>query len=224
MVNMEIRHLQGDNMANVKKRIEAICDHLNIKNIQELAVFLDVGVSAIYSWQKREKIGNTGAILAKAPRINLRWLETGEGPMLKYEPPPGNDIKFSLGQSPMGLSPKIAARIEPGNSLGNHHQKATTPGELIAKNKADDVLSDDEIDNMVQMTKKVLKSDTIHRSALASNIRAFHYAVEKEEEVKTTNEKIESLMVEMAADRAEMKEMKELLRQLVGEPKREAAN
>jgi len=60
------------------------------------------------------------------------------------------------------------------------------------------------ISEMIIMTTKVLESRTVYRSALASNIRAFHQAVAKEGE-------LESLKGDMARMQMEIQELRDLI-------------
>lgn len=63
---------------------------------------------------------------------------------------------------------------------------------------------DFKISDMVSATVRVLESDTVYRTALASNIRAFDEAVQQETDVKELKEQM-SLMLE------KMNKMEELL-------------
>jgi len=77
--------MQDKNQANVRNILLAIADHLNVDKIRGLARKLDIQEGTMYAWIKRNKIGNTGAILEKLPYLSLKWLETGEGPMFKNQ-------------------------------------------------------------------------------------------------------------------------------------------
>lgn len=57
---------------------------------------------------------------------------------------------------------------------------------------------------MVSMTMDILESDTVYRSALASNIRAFHSAVETENDMQEIKQKMEEMT-------ETMKKMEEML-------------
>jgi len=60
----------------------------------------------------------------------------------------------------------------------------------------ENVTSDDfRLDNMVSATVRVLQSDTVYRTALASNIRAFDKAVQQENDVEGLKEQM-TLMLE----------------------------
>jgi hypothetical protein len=54
------------------------------------------------------------------------------------------------------------------------------------------------ISDMLVMTSKVLESNTVYRSALASNVRAFYQAVVQEDEMKSLSEKMELMQAQMA--------------------------
>ncbi len=49
------------------------------------------------------------------------------------------------------------------------------------------------LNEMVEMTKGVLESDTVYRNALSSNIRAFHKAVSEESEMREMKERMISM-------------------------------
>lgn len=66
---------------------------------------------------------------------------------------------------------------------------------------------------MVTMTIEVLESKTVYRSALASNVRAFHQAVKMEGEMAGVKEEVQKMRAE---HRAEMEELKEMIRSLGG--------
>ncbi|BDD88733.1 hypothetical protein [Desulfofustis limnaeus] len=74
--------------------------------------------------------------------------------------------------------------------------------------------------DMLIMTAKVLESNTVYRSALASNIRAFFQAVQGEEEMNDMREKMDQLM----SDMAEMKELMKTMAKLETAEKKEAGN
>lgn len=54
-----------------------------------------------------------------------------------------------------------------------------------------------DIPGMIKMTIAVLESETVYRAALASNIRAFHQAVEKESEMEGLKEKLEKMQAQI---------------------------
>lgn len=74
--------------------------------------------------------------------------------------------------------------------------------------------------DMLLMTTRVLESNTVYRSALASNIRAFFQAVQGEEEMKDMRER----MVKMMKDIEEMKELMKTMAKLETAEKKEAGN
>jgi len=74
--------MQEENKINVKKILLSLADHLNVDKLRGLAKEIGVAEGTLYAWVKRGKIGNIGAILARAPYINPEWLKTGEQPMM----------------------------------------------------------------------------------------------------------------------------------------------
>ena len=68
---------------------------------------------------------------------------------------------------------------------------------------------------MLTMTAEVLESQTVYRSALASNIRAFHQAVKGEGEMNDLREDMRQMM-------AQMRELKEMMqRNMAGQEETE---
>lgn len=201
-------------MPKVKKVLSALLDHLNIKNYQDFAEFIGVNRTMIYSWVKRDNIGDTGKILGKCPYINLDWLETGEGPMMIID----KDTIDSLPDNWPGCAPadksyvkaKVKARIEPGNERQRERLEKTTNGEI---KKADDHQQKEEwkMSDMLQMTAAVLESNTVYRSALASNVRAFYQAVKNEEEMHSILKKLEEMEIKDKEMSDRMTRMEEIL-------------
>lgn len=156
--------------------------------------------------------------LAKLGGVSLDWIltgvESGGGP---------------LSAEPIKKKGEIAASIEPGKQEVRERLKRNNQA---AKNKAmssqEETSLADRIDEsfsmseMVTMTIEVLESKTVYRSALASNVRAFHQAVKMEGEMKGVKEEVQQMRVE---HRHEMEELKGMIRALGGEApqKREAA-
>lgn len=69
---------------------------------------------------------------------------------------------------------------------------------------------DEEIpeEELISMTRNVLRSNTVYRSALASNIRAFNQAVEGEKEMDDMRKSMERM-------ESGMNEMRDMMRQLL---------
>lgn len=197
--------MQDKNKANVSERIDAVAKILNAKDYRALAKLLNVSEAALYSWIKRGKIGNTGKILANVPTLSLDWLETGEGEMFKYTPPSGDNISFNFGKPAELLqTPNTKAHVDLEVSAGTSNASQAADGALSSDTSDDEEIP---IEDMVLMTREVLASRTVYRSALASNVRAFHQAVKKEEQMKTTNEKLDAMTAEMAEMKAMLKEL-----------------
>ncbi|MGV0961821.1 MAG: hypothetical protein ACOYB1_18505 [Limnohabitans sp.] len=158
-------------MSKVKKILSALQEHLNIKNYQLLANCFGVKQTTIYSWIKHDKIAGTGKILGKFPYINAQWLETGEGPMFAEESPPVQPARK-----------RLVATLEQGYG--------TRPVE-----KPKDAI---DMPEMVKMTMVVLDSESVYRSALAANVRAFYQAVINEGEMQSLSDKMELMQAQMA--------------------------
>jgi len=176
-----------------RKIIHDLAFYKKVKGIRGLAKFLDEDESKLYSWINRDKIGDIGCILVKIPEINPKWLKTGKGEMLLDK----NEIQ------PTGLVvPKIAARISPGRRICEENNQPRSDNTETRNEKIDF-----NIDDMLAMTRGVLLSNTVYRSALASNVRAFHQAVLMESEMVSNANEIAKL-------RDENREIKEMIRAL----------
>jgi len=199
--------MQDKNKAIVKNILLAIAEHANVDKLRGLSRLLDINESTLYAWIKRGKIGNIGAILKVVPYLNVTWLETGTGPMMILDKDNLHlvpDTRWSGRQpeSPSVKPSKIVAQIQPGKAeikdklLIERQQEPPTEAEA------------DDIEELKRMSERVLRSKTVYRSAWASNCRAFYQAVIKEEEMKTTNERLDAMTAEMA-------ELKELIKALL---------
>ncbi len=67
------------------------------------------------------------------------------------------------------------------------------------------------LNEMVEMTKGVLESDTVYRNALSSNIRAFHKAVTEESEMDSVKKELAIAKVERKEMSDRMERMEQLL-------------
>lgn len=174
--------MQDENQTKVKNILLAISAYVKVKGIRGLAKYLAISEGTLYAWVKRGNIGDTGLILGKHPEVNPGWLISGEGPMLRYQPPPGDQI--ILGHRSPQYIEKEVPKTPPESSI--------------------------DMPAMVKMTMEVLASETTYKSALASNIRAFHQAVTMEKDMQSVNEKLakmERQTEEMAERMARMEEL-----------------
>jgi hypothetical protein len=190
--------MQQKNSRIVKKILIELAIYFNVDGLQGLAYYLGQPKTRIYAWVRNAKIAETGLILAKDRRINPDWLNTGKGDMLISE----SDKNYSK------INHKIAARIEPGIEERRRHllrKKYETENEDIRFSMSDDSHSqnnreqpstDFNTDDVMAMTRGVLLSNTVYKSALVSNIRAFHQAVLMENEMISNAQKMAKLMEE----------------------------
>jgi hypothetical protein len=204
--------MQDKNKAIVKKILLAIAEHKNVDKLRGLSTLLEVNESTLYAWIKRGKIGNVGAILKVLPYLNVTWLETGTGPMMildqgNFHLYPGTAEERQEFHGKEARYSKIAATIHPGRKLLQENSRAAEMEPAPSQAKPPEV-ADDDIEELRRMSERVLRSKTVYRSAWASNCRAFYQAVIKEEEMKTTNERLDAMT-------AEMTELKELIKALL---------
>jgi hypothetical protein len=181
--------MQQKNAEAIRNRLFKIKDHLNIKTISGLAIFLDQKPGKLNSWIHNGNIGDTGCILSKVPYLRLEWLKTGKEPMMVVD----------------------AENLEAYQKNINR-QADTKRGDIIAtieRGKTYDVTSDEDdkrdysITEMITKTAEILESKTMYKQALSSNINAFHKALRGELEMKKLSEEIENLKIETQ----EMKQM-----------------
>jgi hypothetical protein len=107
---------------------------------------------------------------------NHEWLATGKGSMFATEAPPVQQARK-----------RLVATVEQGY------------GTRVVEKQREAI----DMPEMVKMTMEIMASDTVYRSALASNIRAFHNAVNMEIEMNEVRREI----AEMAERMARMEEM-----------------
>ena len=178
-------------------RLQCLIDSLGVtqKKLGEKAK-VDSGTISRWKSKTQKTPPSTESILkiATAWDCSFEWLLTGKGEMFAYKPPPGDQIDFNFG------SKKPPEETESRVDLS--HEKESF-----------------SMKEMVSMTMDILESDTVYRSALASNIRAFHKSVTMEEEVESVKKQLEGMN-----DR--MQRMEELLLSLGATlpEKREASN
>lgn len=109
---------------------------------------------------------------------------------------------------------KVAATIEPGNpekkkELLSYRKRYAAPAEQTIT-PGDESFDEDQA---IEQTRYVLRSDTVYRSALVSNIRAFYQGVKREEEMQG----VEHNMKEMKDQLNRLEKMIESLGGLIPE-------
>lgn len=218
-------------MKKTKKILNALQDHLNLKSFKELAEYLEIETSLLYSWVRHDKISGTGKILAKCRYLNNQWLETGEGPMIIIDDSNKHLVPRSQNapdDSPF-VKPKIAARIEPGNEESREklHRKSLERVMKAGKKSANTETGEEEfeLEDMQEMTAVVLTSKTVYRSALASNVRAFYQAVINEDEMNTVSERLKEIQLENKKMAERMERMEQMLLSMgANEPQKREQN
>lgn len=145
----------------------------------QLAHLLDISKAYVSKLEKGER----------EPSVHLKnvineWLERGDSP--KSSQSDKEEMKR--------WSDKVAATIEPGSPEKKHdllsrRRKLTAPGEQTVAPPDESFDEDQAIDQ----TRYVLRSDTVYRSALVSNIRAFYQGVKREEEMSGVDDRMRSM-------------------------------
>ena len=187
--------------------------HLRLQDVARLKKFdqkdiadgLDIFPATVNRWWhgKVKPRGKSLRNLAEFLGCNSEWLETGKGQMFGYQPPPGDNIRFNFGKPAESTqTPNTTAHVDLDVSSGTSNASPSADGALPSDTSDDEEIP---IEDMVLMTREVLASRTVYRSALASNVRAFHQAVKKEEQMKTTNDRLDAMTAEMAEMKAMLK-------------------
>jgi len=120
----------------------------------------------------------------KEHEVSLDWLLTGEGPMHRGE-------LAALRKSADSADPGVVTEFPPGGKRG-------IPGEPAEDDRTG------RISGMLTKTAEILESQTIYRTALASNINTFHQALD-------TETKLEQLARDNLDLRNQLSEIKERL-------------
>jgi len=186
---------QDKKQKQVKIILEILADHANVRGIKGLARFLGCPPTRLYGWIRNGRIYDAGIILTKFPHVNIDWLMTGKGQMatIKNDMYPfgfpenknqqGN-VRFSV--SNRNGNEKVVATIQPGKTetdQGKNQQPSSEDQETI----------DEEA--MVEQTRHILRSETVYRGALVSNIRAFYQGVKREEEMAGLETRITQMQI-----------------------------
>ena len=169
----------------IKFILSALIKLANLKGIKHLAEYLEQSPGKVYGWIRNGNISDISSVLIKFPHVRREWLETGQGPMLKENAPKNEiaaavDIVYDIQDKPREI---ISSWVEPMPQeppSTEHHSE------------------DWNLDEMLEKTSEVLQSQTIYRSALAANVRAFHEAVQNEGEMRTTRETLARMEARMA--------------------------
>lgn len=152
--------------------------------------------------------------LARLGKESLDWILTGQE--YGVNPPVA---------APTKKKGEIETSAEPGKQeVSDRHKRHTPPADLTAHHQAspEGISRTDFTDEsfslteMVTMTIEVLESKTVYRSALASNVRAFHQAVKMEGEMQGVKEEVSAMRNENRAMAERMERMEQLLLSLGG--------
>lgn len=168
------------------------------KDQKDIAKDLKVYESQLSKWAtgSTPPRKKTIAKIAKYFGCNYEWLVTGEGPMFVEEIPPKPVRKRLISTVEQGYGAKVEEK----------------PRDAI------------DMPEMVKMTMVVLDSDSVYRSALATNVRAFYQAVINEGEMNEMREEITAIRKENKEIKDSQERMEEMLRSLGAvQQKRESA-
>jgi transcriptional regulator with XRE-family HTH domain len=120
------------------------------------------------------------------------------------------------------LKPKLAKLIQHTFKI-NQNWLLTGEGPMKIEAQANEVakgepitesINQEEKKLLLEQTDRILESKTSYRPALAANIRAFHKAVEQEEEMGELKEEMRAMRVEHKIDRERMERMEKMLESL----------
>lgn len=178
---------QDKNTQMIKFILSALVKMANLKGIKQLADYLEQSPGKLYGWVRNGKISDVSCILIKFPQVNKHWLETGEGPMLRADAPRHEVVQ---------AVELVASFTEP--------LPQTPPDQDYKK-------EDWSMSEMIIKTTEVLESNTVYRSALAANVRAFHQAVQREVEMQSISEKLEVMQEDNRKMAARMERLEDLL-------------
>lgn len=187
-------------MLNFAERLQLLidCKKIDQSEFSSGAKFHKTQVSKWLSGSTDTPQRKTVVRIADYFGCDVKWLETGEGnPFPDHETPEAKLLRTYKGtltkSASMGWKNEQAASGQSGDPENEHDIPAS---------------------EMLIMTSVVLESNTVYRSALASNIRAFYQAVKGEQEMSDLRDEIKKMREELA----EMKEL--ILSQGTAEKKR----
>ncbi len=105
--------MQTKNKEVVEKTIEGLKLYLKITQDQELAKELKVSKATVAGWRRNGRITKSGRIITMFPDINLEWLKTGEGPMLRTDRPQDGH----RAQGDIGVVKQVNSHQQSGSSV-----------------------------------------------------------------------------------------------------------
>lgn len=149
---------------------------------------------------KREELGLTQLILANKLGISLSSVQNYESG------------KLPRGEHLLGLSRVLSCSIDWLMFGEEAHSLNSQP--LPATGEPPPLDDDFKMSDMLTMTAEVLESETIFRTALASNIRAFHQAVRSERTLSSLIDRVELLERKMEGLERENRQLKQNQEQL----------
>lgn len=188
--------MQSKNHSIAKFILDELCKRENLRTYGELAERLGVAPSTISTWIVRGKV-NADLIYRVLKGLRHTWLLTGEGPMQEMH------HVATGGAIATGTADIETHHVPPAHPSGPDPPPPHSPEE-----------DDDKLPTApqaIEMTREVLASRTIYRGALLQNIKAFHRAVQGEQEMSSMKEKMDEMISRMDAMQAVMERMERRL-------------
>jgi len=202
-----------------------------IKNVDQAQVAADNGFhkNVINRWWtgKTTNIRDTNLVtLAKYFHCEFDWLKHGRGPRIIIT---DENLKSTpkWAYTEEANNGNVIMRIDRGPGWGKKTFDGQKPDEFnvdvddnISSSYVDDKV-DDEGDVGEEMHSKldiIIKSKTVYRPAIISNIRAFHQAVLAEEDMQEIVKTLEGMKKTVEENNERMKRMEEMMSTLVVQP------
>jgi hypothetical protein len=117
--------MQDKIATDVKTRLIALAEAVNVKGIRGLAAYLGMKEGTLYAWVNRGSIGDITTIVQKIPYVNIDFLLSGTGPVLRHNAADGlTDLNLytrapSLHSAAVnGLTPRVEDAKPPGYCTG----------------------------------------------------------------------------------------------------------
>ena len=174
-----------------RQRLKAALKGESINSFAKRCGFAESGLRKYF---KEDSLPGTDrlVIISEVAEVNIKWLATGDGPMR-----PDDKGGIPLDSSPLNETCAPAAPAQRESTIEN----IQVPAEEF------------KISEMITKTVEVLESNSIYRTALASNINAFHHSINMIAQI----ERMEGAMVRMEIEQQQTQSRTTVLEQQVAE-------